>query len=333
MLLSFFFLYYCVFCCLHLFLMCYFCCRSVGSNRYIYLFMKKILLLCAALLLCGAAAARERGVHRVVSCNIRVALPQDEESGNGWSVRKELCREVMKRRKADIYCLQEVTVGQYEDMCRMFPHYFVFGYSGPEMDAMPDREYHGIAKNLVMFSKKRYEMTGAGVYWLSETPLIGGSEAWGTARARHVSWVRLRDRRTGREFRVLSVHLDHISQEARLAQVRVVLDETGQYPGNIPQVLVGDFNSKPSNPVAKALTDAGWTDAFIQANGGDTHENSFHQFKGGAYRPKKGKPGRIDFIYLKGDGLRARASELVKDRIGGKYPSDHYFLEADVVME
>jgi len=132
--------------------------------------MKRILIVCAALLLCGMAAARGRGVHRVVSCNIRVALPQDEEGGNGWSVRKYVCERVMKRCKADIYCLQEVTVGQYEDMCRMFPGYFVFGYPGPETDALPDREYHGIAKNLVMFSKRRYEMTGAGVYWLGGTP-------------------------------------------------------------------------------------------------------------------------------------------------------------------
>ena len=165
--------------------------------------MKRILIVCAALLLCSMAAARGRGVHRVVSCNIRVALPQDEEGGNGWSVRKYVCERVMKRCKADIYCLQEVTVGQYEDMCRMFPGYFVFGYPGPETDALPDREYHGIAKNLVMFSKRRYEMTGAGVYWLSDTPLVGGSSSWGTARPRHVNWVRLRDRRSGREFRVL----------------------------------------------------------------------------------------------------------------------------------
>ena len=207
--------------------------------------MKRILIVCAALLLCGVAAARERGVHRVASCNIRVALPQDEEGGNGWSARKYVCERVMKRCKADIYCLQEVTVGQYEDMCRMFPGYFVFGYPGPETDALPDREYHGIAKNLVMFSKRRYEMTGAGVYWLSDTPLVGGSSSWGTARPRHVNWVRLRDRRSGREFRVLSLHLDHLSHEARLAQVRAVEEETSPYPAGVPQVLAEYCNQTP----------------------------------------------------------------------------------------
>ena len=261
--------------------------------------MKRILIVCAALLLCGMAAARGRGVHRVVSCNIRVALPQDEEGGNGWSVRKYVCERVMKRCKADIYCLQEVTVGQYEDMCRMFPGYFVFGYPGPETDALPDREYHGIAKNLVMFSKRRYEMTGAGVYWLS----------------------------------VLSLHLDHISHEARLAQVRAVEEETSQYPAGVPQVLAGDFNSRPSNPVAGVLVGAGWVDAFVEANGEDAEHMSFHRFEGDAYKPKKGTPGRIDYIFLKGTGIRVVSSAFVKDCVGGKYPSDHYFLTADIVIE
>lgn len=294
--------------------------------------MKKLLILSAALLLCGLAGARERNVHRVVSCNIRVALPQDEAKGDGWSTRKTVCEKVMKAQRADIFCLQEVTVGQYEDLCRMFPGYFVFGYPGPEMDAMPDREYHGVAKNLVMFSRKRYRMTGAGVYWLSETPLVGGSLSWGTARARHVNWVRLQDKRSGREFRVLSVHLDHISQEARMAQIEVILDETGQYPDGIAQILAGDFNSKPWNGVAKKVLGAGWIDAFVTANGGDVQEVSCHAFKGEDYVPK-GKPARIDYIYLKGAGISARAASLVKDSVKGKYPSDHYFLAADVVME
>lgn len=294
--------------------------------------MKRVLILCAALLLAASAGARDRNVHRVLSCNIRVALPQDEAKGDGWSTRKAVCEKVMKAQRADIYCLQEVTVGQYEDLCRMFPDYMVFGYAGPEMDAMPDREYHGIAKNLVMFSKKRYRMTGAGVYWLSDAPLRGGSLAWGTARARHVNWVRLQDKRTGCEFRVLSVHLDHISQEARMAQIDVVLDETGQYPDAVPQILAGDFNSRPWNGVAKKVLGAGWTDAFVAANGGDVAEVSCHVFKGDAYKPK-GKPGRIDYIYLKGAGIRATGSRLVKDSVKGKYPSDHYFLSADIVLE
>ena len=63
--------------------------------------MKRILIVCAALLLCGMAVARGRGVHRVASCNIRVALPQDEEGGNGWSARKYVCDQTLHFHKFD----------------------------------------------------------------------------------------------------------------------------------------------------------------------------------------------------------------------------------------
>ena len=48
--------------------------------------------------------------------------------------------------------------------------------------------------------------------------------AWGTARARHCNWVRLRDKSTGVEFRVMDIHLDHISEAARQAQMKMAVD-------------------------------------------------------------------------------------------------------------
>ena len=101
----------------------------------------------------------------------------------------------------------------------------------------------------------------------------------------------------------------------------------------MPQVLAGDFNSRPSNPVAGVLVGAGWVDAFVEANGEDAEHMSFHRFEGDAHKPKKGTPGRIDYIFLKGTGIRVVSSAFVKDCVGGKYPSDHYFLTADIVIE
>lgn len=36
---------------------------------------------------------------------------------------------------------------------------------------------------------------------------------------------------------------------------------------------------------------------------------------------------------MKGVGVKALSSELIKDAIEGKFPSDHYFLSADIVIE
>lgn len=290
--------------------------------------MKRILLILCAVLSFATATAAGR-VHRVASCNIRVALDEDEKSGHGWSSRRAACIRAMKRLGADIYCLQEVIARQARDLRDEFSGYVVLGYEGPEMDRQSDEGYHGIAKNLILFSRSRYELCGAGCYWLSDTPLTGGSVAWGTARARHVNWVRLRDRRSGFEFRVASIHLDHISPAARDAQTDCIISEADQYPASFAQVLVGDFNSRPDEGPAQRLSRASWTDIYRRLHADDDTAGTYHGFQGEDFVPK-GRPGRIDFIFLRGEGLEATDARIDRTTVHGRYPSDHYFLIAEL---
>src|SRR5690606_19036898 len=59
---------------------------------------------------------RFRPGHRILTCNIRVALPEDAEKGFGWPDRKEVCIEVIASQQPDIICLQEVLKEQMEDL-------------------------------------------------------------------------------------------------------------------------------------------------------------------------------------------------------------------------
>ncbi|MCH5720020.1 endonuclease/exonuclease/phosphatase family protein [Niabella hibiscisoli] len=63
----------------------------------------------------------KQGFHRVLSCNIRVALPEDEAKGEGWPQRKDICIEVIKNQQPDIVGFQEVLKVQAEDIRKAFP--------------------------------------------------------------------------------------------------------------------------------------------------------------------------------------------------------------------
>lgn len=269
---------------------------------------------------------KAKGVHRILSCNIRVALPDDEAAGVGWSQRKEICTQIIRKQKPDIFCLQEVLRVQNEDLKKSFPDFFSFGFEGPEMDAFKDG-YHGIAKNPIFFSTKKYELLSAGGFWLSETPLVAGSKSWNTARARNASWVRLRDKETGKDFRVINLHLDHKSQPAKEEQTKLVLAEAKQYPADYPQILTGDFNAHAQNPVYSSITSSGWADTYTAIHGDAEPGYTVHQFKGANYEKKNGK--KIDFIFSRGP-VKPLGSEILRDHVKGVYPSDHYFLSADV---
>lgn len=267
--------------------------------------------------------------HVILTCNIRVDLPEDEQAGFGWKGRKDICVAVMKKQKPDIICMQEVLRGQHEDLKKAFKGYASFGFEGPEMDAFKEG-YHGIAKNPIFFSEKRYELLSAGGYWLSETPLIAGSLSWDSARARNANWVRLKDKRSGKDFRVVNLHLDHKSQPAKEKQMSMVIEEAKQYAPTYPQILSGDLNANATNPVYAIVKAGNWQDTYTTIHGEAEPGYTVHEFQGEAYT-KKEKGRKIDFVFFKGE-VKPVAARILKDHINGRYPSDHYFVSSEVII-
>lgn len=279
-----------------------------------------------------AAESSETGPeHTILTANIRVALPEDDKAGRGWKDRRELCAEVISRRGPDIICLQEVLGEQVADLQASWPEFATLGFPGPEMDEFATG-YHGIAKNPIFYARDRYELIGAGGFWLSETPHLPGSMSWGTARARHMNWVRLKARDSGRQFRVLNTHLDHQSQAAREKQMSLILAESARYPAGFPQLLAGDLNVDARSPVADLIARAGWSDTYAAVHGPAEPGYTAHGFKGPDFSPIPGNhTGKIDFIFSRG-AVQPVAAEIIRDCHAGRYPSDHYFVSARVTL-
>lgn len=277
----------------------------------------------------GMPTSGKENIHKVLGCNIRVALPEDDAIGQGWTARKKACIKLIKAQKADLIGFQEVLKVQAEDLKNELPNYGCFGFEGPEMDLHPET-YNGIAKNLIMYAKERYEMISAGCYWLSETPEIGGSKSWNTARARHVNWLRLEDKKTGKQFRIMAVHLDHKDQEARNKQGQLIIKESSQYAADFPQLLIGDFNVDATNPVYNIITAGNWEDTYRKVHGPSDPGPTFHNFLGKAYsKSTEKKTGKIDFIFSKGN-INTTNAKIIDDMVDGIYPSDHYFVTAEI---
>jgi endonuclease/exonuclease/phosphatase family metal-dependent hydrolase len=279
------------------------------------------------------AEAKAAAPTTILTCNIRVALPEDEAEGNGWKSRRDLCIEVIRAQKPDVVCCQEVLREQMEDLERGLKDFAGFGFEGPEMDPRKPG-YQGIAKNPIFYARARYELVSAGGFWLSETPHLPGSLSWESARARHVNWVRLRERASGRQFRVLDTHLDHVSQRAREEQIKLILAEAAVYAPDFPQVLAGDFNAGVANAVLKLALDAGWTNTRTAAPSPVDEGNTTHGFLGEKYVPKTEaarKRGPIDFILTHGP-ISTLAWKIIRDSRSGRYPSDHYFVSAKVAI-
>lgn len=293
--------------------------------------MKKYLLFLLSIAIIGSAEAKKphNTPHRVMSANIRITgLEEDNEPYRHWDSRKEYMIDVIRSHKPDVIMMQEVIYDSYQYCKKELKEYFAFGFEGPEMDPYTEG-YHFIGKNVIFFRKERYELISAGCYWLSEEPIISGSISWDTNRARHANWVRVRDRKTGKQMRLIDIHLDHKSNLAKLNQAKLIVREAAQYQNDFPQIICADFNSRKSDKQVVHFTENGWTDWYDALHNGVEFGRTAHGFKG-VDNPKPGH--RIDYILTKG-AAKALSCEVLTDHKGNLYPSDHFFMLAEIVLE
>ncbi len=266
--------------------------------------------------------------HRIVTANILATLSEHDGTPVDWETqRRKVCFNVLKNQRADIICLQEVLRSQHKDFQERFPEFHLFGYEGPYMDTNPKR-FQGI-KNVIMYSRNRYDLTSAGSYTLSETPLMEGSRSWGDQLGRHVNWVRLQDKNSGREFRVLNTHLSVRNQVARENSAKLIVAESSQYHSDFPQLLAGDFNARVTNPTIDFIKDGGWIDTWSAVHGDKDPGSTGHGFARTSIAEIQAEDVQIDWIFCRGN-VNPVASRVIRDHINGHYPSDHFFVSADV---
>lgn len=253
---------------------------------------------------------------RVLSCNVRYSGAPD--GANAWPYRRALCADVIRSRAPDVICFQELSREQHEYLRDALPEY--------DAHAMVDRPDGQSPQNAVLWLRSRFAATSAGGYWLSETPHVSGSKSWDSNNIRQAVWVRLVLKGSGLEVRVVGTHLDHRGQLAREEQARLINEDAVAYPIDYRQVLCGDMNAVADNPAIRSFLNAGWRDTYEIVHGEANPGNTFHNFRGPQFQEPVGK---IDWILVRGR-LGAVAAEIICDERDGRYPSDHYFVGADI---
>jgi len=256
---------------------------------------------------------------KTLTCNIRYFGAADGD--NRWEKRRDLCARVITSRSPDIICLQEAWREQLVDLEKALPEFAWFGIVDEPLGANP--------VNAIFYRRERFRLLSQGGYWLSETPHVTGSSSWNSACVRLANWLRLQERDTGLELRVLNTHLDHVSQPAREGQARVLVEDAAAFPDDYPQVLTGDLNCGAGNTAIARLEQGGWRDTWAAAHGEADPGLTFHAFEGSA---DKGNHGKIDWIFTRGR-VRVSGAEIIDDSEDGRYPSDHYFLGTDLTLE
>ncbi len=219
----------------------------------------------------------------------------------------------------DLLATQEGTRPQLSYLKRELPGYCLF----EKYRVWDDRcQYPSI-----FYKKSSITSFDGGEFWLSKTPGIHLSKSWGSAFPRMMSYMRARETSSDGLFWFATTHLDNISSEARLQQAEIIRSWVEER--NAPVVLAGDFNDVPGSDVYQVLVKpTGPLMDSWKLLGKPENELSLthHGFTG---IPQW---GRLDWILLD-EKFKPIKGDLAREKIDGRYPSDHfpYWVDVEIV--
>ncbi|MEO2048830.1 MAG: endonuclease/exonuclease/phosphatase family protein [Pirellulales bacterium] len=260
--------------------------------------------------------AEEADALRVMTYNLRYA---SDTPPNSWAVRLPVAISMLGNTDPDVIGIQEGLYRQVKDLDRMLVGY---DWIGTGRNGGSHSEF-----NPIFFQRERLEPLEFEHFWLSDTPDVVGSTSWGNTNIRIVTWVRFRDRQSGREFYAINTHLDHQIPDAREKSAQLILKRIAKLDQSLPMILLGDFNAlaDSSNVYEILVADNRFSDTWHTE---DRRGDTFATFHG--YQPvKNGR--RIDWILTRGP-MRTLSNEVVTFSQKGQYPSDHFPVMADVLL-
>ena len=256
---------------------------------------------------------------RVMTFNLRVRTIFDGR--NIWDRRRDAVVERVRAFDPDLLGTQEGLEPMEAYLRQQLRDYTFLGVG--RNDGERAGEMCG-----VFFKTARFEMVEGGHFWLSKTPEMPGSRAWGEIFPRMVTWAKLRPRDGGPAFCWFNTHFGAYSGRARAESAKLLRDRMARIAGPAPRIVTGDFNCAPGSAPYRALLAAqqppaaSLHDVFRTAHPVATRdEGTVHFFTG--WRGGQ----HMDWI-LASSHFQTVDAEIDRTRSPAGYPSDHFPVTA-----
>lgn len=247
---------------------------------------------------------------KIVTFNLRSRYKGD--GINSFVHRAVLIFEKIAEEQPDVIAFQEVKEPSLKILERLLSEYLFVGQFRSENYA-GEGLYTAVKKDTC-------QVLGFESVWLSPTPYLPGSRYENQSSCPRIcQQTMVRNLESGEIIRVFNLHLDHVSEEAKLRGMKATLDYTENFKsqGNHPYVILGDFNSYPDSAVVKMCLENALSDVSHKI------PVSFHKFGEMA--------SKIDYIFMS-DKLAEKVKNVQAwiEEENGIYLSDHYPICAEI---
>ena len=248
---------------------------------------------------------------KIVTFNIRCAWNTD--GINSFIHRAGLIYDKINAENPDIIAFQECTPRIMALVEKIFPKYEFYGQ-------YRSADFWGEGL-FVAVRKEDYRIASAESFWISPSPSVPGSRFPEQSEyPRICNAVVVRNKKTNKMVRLFNIHLDHISDEARVKGMDVMLNKIAEYNTflPLPSVILGDFNSEPASAPVKMCSECKAPELFDITAGIECTVNDFGRLCESSIK-------KIDYIFVSRELAEAFTEASIWDDChDGIYLSDHY---------
>lgn len=292
--------------------------RGATMMRRGRLNLTEVLTLVMLMLTTAPAAFADSHIPiNVATYNLRLNTPND--GPNVWGLRRDAVKALIQYHEFDLFGTQEAQPEQIKDLEAMSE----YGHEGVGRDDGKNKGEH----SAIFYRLKRFTLLTHGDFWLSETP-DRPSKGWDAHCCnRLASWVRLRDKTSGKTLLAVSVHFDHEGEIARRESSKLLLRWLATQEASDAVIALGDFNSTPDTEQIMAMKAAMLDARAVSLTPAYGPLATFNDFKF-SLAPNN----LIDYIFL-GPNIRVLKYAVLTDSDGQRYPSDHFPVLARIELE
>ena len=244
---------------------------------------------------------------RVATFNIRFGMARD--GWNSWPFRARATAAVLRGLDADVVGLQEVYGFQARSLRRRLRGHGIVG-EGRSASRRNER-------CSVLWRRSAVTLVDVDTRWFGPDPHRPGTTLPDASHPRIATIATLQPVDGGAPFTFVNTHLDQRHPANRMTAV----DQIVGWLDDGPTIVVGDLNARPDSEVLGRLEAAGLRTVL-----GPDAPGTAHNFTGRTDGP------RIDHILVSAHWTVTDA-EVDTTRPGGRLPSDHWPVVADLFRE
>lgn len=250
----------------------------------------------------------------------------------------------IKNYNPDVFGVQEDTAQWSAKLEEVFPEYTPVRYTYDSDTGSEEYE-------TLYFRTADFKSVESGTKWFSETPDVRSSLS-GANKVRKMNYAVLTRTSDSKTFCFANTHLDNAGEDSTkwesLATVRkqqaeiliAQLKEISQAHGNIPVIVVGDFNTTPDglpeqydDGVYGTVTAEVFADSRVAASSATNRNHATYNSAYGTTNAPSADSTILDYCFVSKDTVTVQNYCVDIGMYHNMYPSDHFPIIVDLQFQ